>query len=970
MNEIKLQPLYYLPIHYPSAAPSAARDKTQLPRPSFPEVSSHPVGLKEKQICVISSHLKKFLEKPSFQTLFSPPDRAHLLHILSSFQGHCLDGSEKAFVEWLKVIKEEMGEATFLFVSNPASYKGNRIQEAIRLYQKIIEMAEEIAAIQPLLIPFFEQKKGLSSLLDELDALKNAIEEKRYAEKKIDDVIKAFASTDEMSLVSFPLSKEQLQQIASEYQQILALRSDIKKMSSYEWLKVVKEIRQRCNTQPLLQKDKLTLICIGREAIRSTFGIFPYNTQIFILLGLLNYPKNLKGRLAQVRTGEGKSVIITLLAFILACQGLTVDIVSSSQPLSVRDQQKYADFFAFFEIPTSHLCTIFPQKENFLGQILYGTNTDFEFAHMRMCLGLNSLRTYPRDGKVIERPFDAIIVDEADNYFIDTVRNSARIAIPGRKEHNWVYKPLLSFVQTNKESVLLMLHTQQNSRKKQIIDQLRKNLSQFQNGKFKTIVQEFSFEELDNWLESAVRALYQTKEKVDYVIKPRESTTLGRFKKQVVVIDQKITGQFLEGCRWQNGLHEMVEALHEKDGVEIEKENLMPASICHPIYFNHYRRIYGLTGTLGTKIERDELQEINNIDTFDAPPHKPNQRKLLEAKAFFSKKEYQFALLQEIQEMQKQGRPILVLLETIENTEEYASFLQERKIHFQLLNGCQPAEEEYIIAKAGAPGMVTIATNKAGRGTDIILYPSSLAHGGLHLIFGFPPASDRVFDQGIGRAARQGQPGSARWIVDVSKNGYTSSSEALAALNKTRAENITRESKERRERFLIEKINHRYLQAFFSLSQNWQKTIDDALLKSLDPTLQKKAASYTCQDLHTENLDDATAKLRKTFHDQALSTKPADFSWLPFLKSVRHSLSTRIHQDWSEFFYEKLDDLYSSLKKESSLLEGKALAKAYKGQVEKLHQSVEHHWLSDLTSPSFCFASYLKCVTGELYHCF
>ena len=181
----------------------------------------------------------------------------------------------------------------------------------------------------------------------------------------------------------FPLKKGELDRYFGQYEEIVKIEANLKQRDLKEWVTEVRGIRERCSGKAITQKDLLTLVAIGRLAICYKFKIRPYNTQIIAVLALLQYDPSLKGRIAQVRTGEGKSTVTALLAFTQACQGKAVDVVSSSRYLAERDAEKYASLFSDFEIEVSHICTDEPTNANFKGQIIYGTNDDFEFALMR-----------------------------------------------------------------------------------------------------------------------------------------------------------------------------------------------------------------------------------------------------------------------------------------------------------------------------------------------------------------------------------------------------------------------------------------------------------------------------------------------------------------------------------------------------------------------------------------------------------
>lgn len=883
--------------------------------------------------------LYRLLEKPCYCHLFSPSDKRHLLEIYSSCTPAPTDKDEKNFAYYFQIIKESIGEEIFFFISNPKSYQGCSLQQIIRLLQLLTELAADIDELIPVLLQFESQEITLKVCCDKIEECQRQIEAKKYPEKNLDEVIRAFLDTGPNSLVSTPLQQDELDLLKQDYLRISEIGQEIKSLGIDVLTKQVAEIQEKWKNTAETREERLRLFAISREVIRLKFGIFPYNTQMLVILGLLNFPDRLKGRIAQVRTGEGKSTIVTLLAFYFACQGKACDIISSSRYLAKRDCEKYADFFALFGISTSHLCTDEPNSENFKGQIIYGTNYDFEFALMRYKLGHQNNRLLMK----------VAIVDEVDNLFLDSALDSARIAIDGRNELSWIYPPILAYVQENR------IKGKMNS-----AEDLKERLCNYQQGRFKDIASGFELDKLETWIKSAVQAAFVYKIDVDYVIKPVEVPTANGlvYKNSVVIVDKENTGRLKEKSRWQNGEHEFVEAIN---GLPIEEEGLMPASLCHPVFFRQYDSIFGLTGTMGKEIERKEIGEIYRVDTFDAPPHKPCNRTVLDPKICSSQEELFRNLLDEIKTMQKAKRPTLVVFETIEDTEKFATYLKDKGLFPQLLNERQAAHEDFVVAQAGAPGAVTIATNAAGRGTDIILHPLSLQNRGLHMIFAFFPKNDRVQNQGIGRAGRQGQPGSARLMIQqhpmIAHLG-------IEFLIDQRANKIERESKHRILKGQIESINYDYLHKFFEQSQVWQQKINKNFMAATSQLVEAKANALTSAlTPDSVPLDKTKAALRKTFLFQATNRNASHF-WSAYIQSVRYSLQTHIQQEWAEYFYDRLDDLYAKChhtnKQHSEVID------EYKLLIEKQYQANSNFWERFLIEPEQGFYNYLEEVVGKL----
>jgi preprotein translocase subunit SecA len=772
---------------------------------------------------------------------------------------------EDALIDWMIAAGNSLGDEVFTLISNPASYEGKvLLQETVCLLQQLVEMGQDCEKVLSLLTKFYHKQLTVPALLTQIVSAKEIIESRQYSEKDIGE-----------RLQEFSILPDELSQITDEYRKICCLGQRLRYQEIQTWIDQIKG-----------SPDKLMILAVAREAIGLKFGIYPYNTQMLTILVLLNHPKACKGRIAQVKTGEGKSIIIAMLAFYHAALGHTVDIVSSSRYLARRDQEKDDDLLQTFGFTTSHICSNEPSKEDFQKQVIFGTHYDFEFSILRDYLHMNQMR-------VGLRPFHIVIVDEVDNLFVDSSLHSARLAIRGRVSFEWIYQPILNFVKEQQERIS--------------ISEMTEKLSWYLKS-FSSQTSPISQEKLEVWLQMAYAALYEYKLNEDYVIKVVEGKT------QIVIVDKRNTGRLQEKSRWQNGIHEFLEAKH---GLPITEESITSCSLCHSVFFNQYETIYGLTGTIGTDIEQKEIEAIYNIDTVIVPPHKPNCRLSLDPITCHNQEAHFAALLSEVRYIQSQQRPILILFESIHDTKDFGSFLKRKGIEAQLLNERQGENEEFVIARAGAPEVVTIATNTAGRGTDIILHPTTLEFGGLHVVFAFYPQNQRVEDQGFGRAARQGQPGSHRMIL--------LSPFPLIVLKHCRDENTTRLSQHRLERSHIEAIKHKYLQHFFNHLQAWQHALDDTFLSMVV--------------LSAEQLNILVAK--RHIHDATLLNS--------FLKEMRSQLYTQLLQDWAEHFYDPLDDLYTSLKKTYS--DPQLFEEKYKHAIGELYQRSKAHWEGSLLSP-------------------
>ena len=667
----------------------------------------------------------------------------------------------KGLSSWLVLSRRLRDEFGIEVLQKLIDYGTTKVKQPVEMFTKSIQLMLE-------LLPHFNNiilgeeinrktqkpdKANVALLLSKCQSLDSFVAclqdllkhdyEQRFPEKQIQDVCKQFLTASHFVRICLP--EAEMARFVKDYESIVRMSQTCFGKS----LDCLGKEAQQLGSQLLLNRDnQLLLFAIIRQSIRLQFGILPNSTQIITALAILSAHDGLKGRIAQVRTGEGKSTIITIVATFLACQGRIVDIITANHYLANRDQNKYKDYYKYFGISCSHICKRPPKPEHFDAQVVFGTNTDFEFSIMFDAIQDTRLRFISINGLKQPRICDAVIVDEVDNLFIDTALNSARIANPSSRDVSWVYEPLWCALQENQ--FLFLTSTQY----------IRMALKNYQNGRFSSQVDTFPDDILITWRDSALGASRKRLDH-DYVICPSEDNDE---KLKVVIVDPDNTGRLMIGSRWSNGVHEFVEV---KNHLKPKTQSDTAAALSHPAFFNLYKNIYGLTGTMGEDIERNEVADIYKVTSFDVPPHKPCNRKEEPCKILSCRIEHIEALVDEIRKKQVARRPVLVLFPTIRESELFSMFLRERKIIHFVLNEKQKEDEDFIIAKAGESGQLTIATNLAGRGTDIILSSESLDAGGLHIIFTFFPVNLRVEEQGYGRAGRQGQPGTCNMILSL-----------------------------------------------------------------------------------------------------------------------------------------------------------------------------------------------------------
>ena len=479
---------------------------------------------------------------------------------------------------------------------------------------------------------------------------------------------------------------------------------------------------------------KLTEIC---QQIKKKYNISPYPVQCLTILRLANEILHSKGSIAEVKTGEGKTFIISVLAILLAQYGKTLDIVTSTTELARRDQEeqkKYYDIFGissgvlynkkgdkdFFDTQLLDKTTDVSRDFNvevFNSQVIYSTNSNLEFVYLHSLFKKKPIRT---------RPYDVVIVDEVDNMLMDQSGSPAILAQAC---------PTMYL-----KDVLKIVYIMQNCSDSDMLDVLKIYFPKIGNFDLKMI--------------RKMKKAAQTSNK--YVLGEEYIIENGK-----IVIMDKFTGHKKIGSRWQNYIHEMVEI---KENVDVQSAQISFAAISQHMFFNQYDHISGLTGTLGTEQDIAFLKLAYEVNMFKVPKHILNQKLIiLKPRPDDINRIYEM-LFEDIMCEVKKGRPVLVILDSVKRIEGFLNFVAtvlKRPLNCGKIEGIDPKLDKLAIESAGTSGRITIATQAAGRGTDIKLDLAALAVGGLQVIIPFPMLNQRVLEQAVGRSARQGQPGSA-----------------------------------------------------------------------------------------------------------------------------------------------------------------------------------------------------------------
>ena len=838
-------------------------------------------------------------------------------------------------------LRKAFGKEFFTYYFGSLKKNEQPIEDVVRGLA-LLAAPENEKRVMPLLTQLSTQTITLENLLENLEA---GVAEQGLKDSDFIEDIDALVQRFRVSApgITFSLTEEQLQEIVARYMIVQHFCKQYQHYPLKQLSNRANEIRQLAMHNELTKKQFCELVAIGRLAIRNFFGIYARHTQIFALLGIF-YDE--KSRIAQVKTGEGKSTIGALKEFVKIMQARATDVITSDPNLAKRDQVKYYPFFKKFDVKTSHLCTDHPTAEKFHAHILYGTASDFEFALMRELLHGEKLFEGRAKLPFIKRNFDVVIVDEVDNLVLDVAMHGARMSFPSPNSYQWIYPPLLQFVKTQSANrtafscadIRLYLITQMTCGPE---------------------LQKISDDQLSKWVASARAALFEAQEWIDYVVKNVKQPN-GTTKKEIIIIEHKFTGRLQEGMRWHNGLHEFLEVKHS---LPPQQESITPISMSHATFYKKYLNIYGMSGTLGSTYEREEIKTIYDMNSFDVPPHSPSKRIDFPPRIYDDKEDYTQFIVSRIIELSRQGRPILLLCATIKKSQEFEQLFKGRDITYQMVNEMQAEPEEVIISRAGNPGVLTIATNTAGRGTDIILSPDSLSKGGLHVLLSFYPESQRVQDQNVGRCARNGQEGSAEMVIfskDLEIRPFLQICPTIEAKMKLlQSYRDLKTQSLKNQRICLSKIEN-YCSEFIAIFFNQLRQCDERC-ESLNFLNRHSARLMTWQLLdpnqkvkdRLKNADlllaEECLKLLRTLHANSLG-------WKIFLQRAHKHIQNIILTEWSLKFHHALDQ-YKYFEDPNALETNKA-------KIKELFETNKHSWEKYLAPSGAGIFTYLEELIG------
>ena len=575
-----------------------------------------------------------------------------------------------------------------------------------------------------------------------------------------------------------------LKDYGKKAQQINLLEDATKKLSDAALKAKTTEFKKRLNEEQKLDDLLVEAFAVVREASRRVLEMRHFDVQLIGGMALHD------GKISEMRTGEGKTLVATLPIYLNALLGKGVHVITVNDYLAKRDAEWMGQIYRFLGLEVGiNLSNISSEekKKAYEADITYGTNNEFGFDYLRDNM------IFSKEERV-QRKLHYGLVDEVDSILIDEARTP--LIISGQAEDN------------------VDLYTKINL----VVAKLSKQKTEEESGDYwidekahQVILSESGHENVEKLLIKAgllseQSSLYDATNislvhHVNASLKARNLFNKDQHyvvKDNGIIIVDEFSGRMMPGRRWSEGIHQAVEA---KEGVEIQKENQTLASITFQNYFRMYEKLSGMTGTADT--EAFEFNQIYGLETIIIPPHRTTQRKDMMDKVYRTSQERYAAVIEDIKECQKIDQPVLVGTTSIENSELISALLTKVKLKHQVLNAKHHEKEAHIIAQAGRPGMITIATNMAGRGTDIVLGGSIEADiheiklsdkltdskkekeikeikdawkkqnnlvvkaGGLHIIGTERHESRRVDNQLRGRAGRQGDPGSSRFYLSL-----------------------------------------------------------------------------------------------------------------------------------------------------------------------------------------------------------
>ncbi|MGM0502194.1 MAG: preprotein translocase subunit SecA [Bacillota bacterium] len=530
-------------------------------------------------------------------------------------------------------------------------------------------------------------------------------------------------------------NEQKLKELWPLVEEVNKLADQAASLSDEELKDKTEEFKERYQAGESLDDLLVEVFAVVREAADRVTEMRPYDVQV--LGGIVLH----QGRIAEMKTGEGKTLVATMPAYLNALTGKGVHIVTVNDYLAERDSEWMGQVYEFLGLEVGVILEDMDyeeRKEAYQADVVYGTNNQFGFDYLRDNMAVN-------EDEIVQGELNFAILDEVDSILIDEARTPLIISGPTEDSPQMYYK----FARLARRLVLDRDYEVDEKASSVIltdegIDRVENSLG------IDNLYDNQHMDELHH-INQAIKAKELMQRDKDYIVKNGE----------VHIVDE-FTGRLMSGRRYSEGLHQAIEA---KEGVDIQRETQTMASVTFQNFFRMYNKLSGMTGTAAT--EAEEFEEIYDLDVVVVPTNEPVIREDLPDVIYKNEAAKFRAVVRDIKEKHERGQPVLVGTVAIEKSEELSRRLKKEGIPHEVLNAKYHEREAEIIKGAGQKGSVTIATNMAGRGTDIVLGAGVVELGGLHVIGTERHESRRIDNQLRGRSGRQGDPGSSRFYVSL-----------------------------------------------------------------------------------------------------------------------------------------------------------------------------------------------------------
>ena len=533
----------------------------------------------------------------------------------------------------------------------------------------------------------------------------------------------------------FDTDRQSLKRYGSTADQIESLAADFDRLSDEELKAKTVEFRNRLEKGETLEDILPEAFATVREAAKRVLGLYPFPVQLMGGIALH------EGNIAEMKTGEGKTLTATMPVYLNALAGKGVHVVTVNEYLASRDADEMGELYRWLGMTVGlnlNSKSSEEKREAYLADITYTTNNELGFDYLR-----DNMVVYKTD--MVLRPLHFAVLDEVDSILIDEARTPLIISGQANRSTSF-YSRCDFFVKGLKEEEDYTIDVQSKS-----INFTEEGIDKAEQAFRVENLYDVNNQELVHHLDQSLRANYIMIRDHDYVID----------EEQVKIVDQ-FTGRIMDGRRYSDGLHQAIEA---KEGVEVQKETKTMATITFQNFFRMYNKLAGMTGT--AKTEEEEFRDIYNMNVIAIPTNRPLIRDDRDDIIYPTLESKFQAVVEDIKERYETGQPVLVGTVAVETSEYISHLLTKNGIPHEVLNAKNHFREADIIINAGQPGSITIATNMAGRGTDIKLGPGVREAGGLAVIGTERHESRRIDNQLRGRAGRQGDPGVSQFYLSL-----------------------------------------------------------------------------------------------------------------------------------------------------------------------------------------------------------